>query len=113
VVGCLALLGFIGVGVFLCLRYRREGKQEEAKRRGEAEMGEKQEVERDAMGRGGGRGGVEKREKDEEYIPEFQAELPAPYTVRPPGKFTEMAADAGAVELPTDYNYNGGARPAP
>jgi len=76
-------------------------------------MGEKQEVERDAMGRGRGIGGVEKREKDEEYIPEFQAELPAPYTVRPPGKFTEMAADAGAVELPTDYNYNGGARPAP
>ena len=106
VVGCLALLGFIAVGVYLCLGYRKEGKEEELKRKVEAERGEQRLIDHAAVGRG------MDGEKSEEHVAELQVgaavaviELPVPCS-RPPGQFNEMG-DTGVVELPTDYNEGG------
>ncbi|KAK5654751.1 hypothetical protein OQA88_7076 [Cercophora sp. LCS_1] len=103
VVGCLALLGFIGVGVYLCVRFRREGKEEELKRRMGTDKGEEQLVEA---------GGAEVPEhrwdlkaKDEDAGAAV-TELPAGWSQ--PGRFVEMGADTGAVELPTGYNDDRG-----
>lgn len=95
VVGCLALLGLIAVGVYLCVRHRKEGKQEEEehlKRKLEATEAS---TEMGLMGR---------RDKSKEkHAVEFQ-ELPAPVARPPHGRFTEMSADTGVAELPTEYH---------
>lgn len=103
VVGCLALVGLVAVGVFLCLGYRKEGKEEKLKRKIEAETGEILLIHSASVGRG------TCGQKSKEDIMEFPAgamiELPSPVPYpRLPGRFAEMAADTGAVELPTDYN---------
>ena len=112
VVGCLALLGFIGVGIFLCLRYKRDRKREEEERRRRAEL----EAENGSQNQGY-LNGTEKEVSKEDVNALGSAErgppseLPVHWTTPPPpplptdGKYMEMGADTGAVELPTGYNY--------
>lgn len=110
VLGCLALLGFVGLGIWMCLRYKREGREEEAKRRAEAEA--------EKGGLNHGRSDLcritTEKEVSKEDVKGFgeaaASELPARWTRSPPSPsagYPEMGTEAGAVELPTTYNFQG------
>ncbi|KAK0724392.1 hypothetical protein B0H67DRAFT_656869 [Lasiosphaeris hirsuta] len=110
-VGCLALIGFVAVGLYLCFGYRKSANKEELKRKAEAETGERLLVHSASSANaslGGGMGG----QKSKEDIGEFpgsrasaMTELPGqvPHS-RKPGRFAEMAAESVALEVSTDYN---------
>ncbi|KAK1760046.1 hypothetical protein QBC47DRAFT_76 [Echria macrotheca] len=105
VVGCLALLGFIATGIYLCVCYKREGKRvgkdEEVKRADEVES----RVEPGGQRPAGAVGLHRESEKSKGDVVEYTVgELPASSNFQPTGRFAEMGSDTGVVELPTEYH---------
>ncbi|KAK4449034.1 hypothetical protein QBC34DRAFT_463614 [Podospora aff. communis PSN243] len=105
VIGCLALLGFVATGIYLCLRYKKEGKEEKEEERVEIEKVDHGLIVDTSL---------DEKEKDvKEIVDNFAVgELPASMKFQPPpqGRFTEMGSESGAAELPTEYNAGPGGR---
>lgn len=106
VIGCLALLGFIAVGLYLCARYRRESKEEREEQlkvnleSAAQPLGEK--------GTGSTGAGANMKPEEEEIV-ELPG-LPAPVVPPPYGRLSEMSADSGVAELPADRHTSNMAR---
>ena len=98
VLGCLALLGFIAVGIYLCVRYKREGKEERTKQfQANLEAATDRVDEKDAKSTAD-----EAKVKPETGQGVDSIELPVPVLHLPYGRLSEMSSDSGVAELPVD-----------
>ncbi|KAK0614587.1 hypothetical protein B0T14DRAFT_499824 [Immersiella caudata] len=112
-VGALALVSFIAVGIYICLRYRREGKQEKAENPAPAAAEEEaQRHEQETGIRGGGFSPSSLGGTLNTDISSVAADSPMVHSSRmewrpgmgPGVKYWEMGEGQAAVEMATGYN---------